>query len=422
MRLLFCGDIFSNFECGTSARSGIFFVASALLDEFCKMEDTEVTVYTSFEKKDAVERFLQISHPKLSVTAVRALSHRKLKSYLRTQNTEREKNGKRKIRGSGRLIHLCDMMDGLMAGQDAETFKSYDVFFSPCEAASPAIEKTGIPIYTVIHDLIPIVTGEFVVGKGYWFYDVLKRVSPEKYYFCISECTKRDFLEYCPKADPDHIRVAYNGFAPKDKKVTEEEAQHIIEDVGLSWKQYVLILGSVVPHKNVERQIRAGVRFIRECELSGYHVAVVGSCNDPDKILKNTKICEEDRSLVIFCGYVPDSHIGAYYKGAFCLSFTSLYEGFGLPALEAMNEGCPVVTSNTSSLPEVTGDAAVLISPEDEEEHIKAYKRLLKDTTFRESLIVRGKERVTHFRWDQTAKQMMDGMKYDRTSGKKRIN
>lgn len=95
--------------------------------------------------------------------------------------------------------------------------------------------------------------------------------------------------------------------------------------------------------------------------------------------MESAEIAQEDRHLVNFCGYVPDSHIGAYYKGAFCLSFTSLYEGFGLPVLEAMNEGCPVVTSNTSSLPEVAGDAALLILPTDEEEHIKAYKRLLKE-------------------------------------------
>ena len=414
MRLLFCGDIFSNFECGTSFRSGIFFVASALLDEFCRMKDTEVTVYADTEKKDAVERFLQIGHPDLSVTTVRKLLHRKLRHYLRMQNAKREKKGKRHLIGSGKLIRLCDMMDGLTASEDATAFKSYDAFFSPCEATPPAIEKAGIPAYTIIHDLIPIVTGEFPVGKGYWLYDVLQQVSPEKFYFCISKCTKTDFLDYCPKADPAHIRVIYMGYAPKAEAVTEGEAYRIIEDAGLSWKQYLLILGNVVPHKNVERQIRSGVRFIKECALTDYRVAVVGSCNDPDKILESAKIAQEDRGLVIFCGYVPDAHIGAYYKGAFCLSFTSLYEGFGLPVLEAMNEGCPVITSNTSSLPEVAGDAAVLIPPRDEEEHVKAYNRLLKDPTLRESLIARGKERVRRFSWNQTAKQMMDGMKHDR--------
>ena len=415
MKLLFSGDIFSNFECGTSGRSGIFFVASALLDEFCRMEDTEVTVYVSVENKEAVERFLHLANPELSVTTVRKSLHSKLRYFVKKLNEKRTKKGKRPVRGSGQLIRMCDKMDRLRAGWDAATFKDYDAFLSPCEAAPLAIEKAGVPIYTIIHDLIPIVADEFPVRRGYWLYDVLDRVSPEKYYFCISECTKRDFLEHCPKADPSHIRVIYNGYAPKTEEVAEEESHSIIENAGLSWEKYLLILGNVVPHKNVERQIRSGVRFIKECSLTDYRVAVVGSCKNPDKILESAEIAQEDRHLVNFCGYVPDSHIGAYYKGAFCLSFTSLYEGFGLPVLEAMNEGCPVVTSNTSSLPEVAGDAALLISPTDEEEHIKAYKRLLKEPSLRESLVARGKDRVTHFRWDRTAKQMMDGMKHDRT-------
>ncbi|WP_196809804.1 glycosyltransferase family 4 protein [Butyrivibrio sp. MB2005] len=390
-------------------------MASALLDEFCKMEDVEVTVYADPEKADIVERFLQTAHPTLSVITFRALPHRRLQYHLKTWLEKREKNGKRPLRGSGRLVHLFDAFDVFTYDSDVTAFKKYDAFFSPCEAAPPAIEKSGIPVYTIIHDLIPIVTGEFPVRKGYWFYDVLQQVSPEKYYFCISECTKQDFIEHCPKADTAHIRVNYNGFVPREEVLTEADGQRIVEDAGLSWKKYLLILGNVVPHKNVERQIRSGVRFIKECMLNDYRIAVVGSCNDPDKILESAKVAQDDRSLVIFCGYVPDAHIGAYYKGAFCLSFTSMYEGFGLPVLEAMNEGCPVVTSNTSSLPEVAGDAALLIPPKDDEEHVNAYTRLLKEPTLRESLIARGKERVTHFKWDQTAKLMMDAMKNDRT-------
>ncbi len=415
MRLLFYGDIFSNYDCRTSFRSGIFFVASALLDEFCKAEDMEVTVYADPEKADSVRSFLDTCHPGLSVMTVRPLLHRKIRYCLNVYNSERARKGKGRLIGSGKLTRLFAVMDSLAVGGDTKALKHYDAFFSPCEAAPPEIGKAGIPIYTVIHDLIPIVTGEFPVGKGYWLYDVLRQVSPDKYYFCISESTRRDFIEHCPKADPEHIRVVYNGYAPKAEEVTDEEAGDIIAEAGLSWRRYLLILGNVVPHKNVERQIHAGVRFIREFALTDYRIALVGSCNDPGKVLDDAKIAKEDRGLVIFCGYVPDAHIGAYYRGALGLSFTSLYEGFGLPVLEAMNEGCPVVTSNTSSLPEVAGDAAVLISPEDEEAHVRAYIRLLNDLEFRETLIVRGRERVGQFTWARTAGQMMDGMKYDRT-------
>jgi glycosyltransferase involved in cell wall biosynthesis len=259
------------------------------------------------------------------------------------------------------------------------------------------------------------VTGEFPVAKGYWLYDIMQQVSREKYYFCISQCTKRDFLKYCHKADPEKVRVVYNGYTASAKAPEREQTEQIIKAAGLVQKRYILILGNVVPHKNVNRQLRAGVRFIRQRGLSDFQIAVVGSCNDPEEILQSAKIAREDRSLIVFCGYVPDAHIRAYYGGAFCLSFTSLYEGFGLPALEAMQDGCPVVTSNTSALPEVVGDAALCIPPADEEAHIEAYTRLWKDEKLREELIRRGKERVKQFTWERTAKQMMDGMKNDRT-------
>jgi glycosyltransferase involved in cell wall biosynthesis len=305
-------------------------------------------------------------------------------------------------------------LDKLLVAFDARSFHNYDVFFSPCEAAPYAIEKSGLPIYIIIHDLIPIVTGEFPVGEGYWLYDVLKQVSPEKHYFCISNCTKQDFLKYCSAANPKHVKVTYNGYEPKNK-ILKEEAKKIIHNAGLVWKRYILILGNVVPHKNVERQINASVRFIKKTGLADFKIAIVGSVEKKEEVLERAQVSNGDRDYIVFCGYVPDDHIEAFYTGAFCLSFTSLYEGFGLPALEAMSKGCPVITSNTSSLPEVVGNAAICIPSEDVNAHIEAYTRLLNDQELGNKLIERGKERATEFRWDMTAQQMIDEMKNGRT-------
>lgn len=411
MNILFCGDIFSNFESKTSSRSGIFFVASSLLKEFCSMDDIRVTVYCSPDKKAAVKRYLQSDFPGLVAETLRPLPHRSFLSWFETINKGRLEKGLAPIKGRGKMGRACKVLDRFFVKGDLKHFRDYDVFFSPCEAAPYVIEKAGIPIYTVIHDLIPIITGEFHVGNGYWLYDVLQQVSPEKNYFCISNCTRRDFLHYCPNADPEHVRVIYNGFDPRKEELEKEEMLQIIQSKGLLWKGYILILGNVVPHKNVERQMNAGVRFIKGSGMTDYRIAIVGGCNDTEEILQKAQIAADDRKYIVFCGYVPDAHIKAYYQGAFCLSFTSYYEGFGLPALEAMNEGCPVVTSNTSSLPEVVGDAAICISPEDSDAHVEAYMRLLNDKDFRNQIIERGRERVKQFSWENTAKQMIDEMK-----------
>lgn len=414
MKVLFSGDIFSNFGSRTTFRSGIFFVAYALLKEFCAMDNITVTIYSSYSKKNKVEQFLNNSRLNIKTISVRPLPNRQLQKWLNAYNEKRDSKGLKPVKGTRRLREANESLDQRLARWDMRRFRDYDVFFSPCEAAPPAVEETGMPIYTIIHDLIPIVTGEFAVRKGYWLYDVLEQISPEKYYFCISECTRRDFLQYCPRANPEHVRVVYNGFEPKGDTITETEAAEIIRKAGLAWKRYILILGNVVPHKNVARQMKAGIRFIKESGMPDFRIAIVGSCKHPEEFLDGAGIPDDDRRLITFCGYVPDEHIQAYYRGAFCLSFTSLYEGFGLPALEAMEEGCPVVTSNTSSLPEVVGDAAICIPPEDTDAHVEAYMNLYRNPELREDLIVRGRERVNMFRWDHTAQQMIDGMKNDR--------
>ncbi len=415
MNILFDGDILSNYGSGNFARSGIFFVASSLLKEFCDLNETNITVYCSVEKKDLVEEYLLSNQLKLDIKTLFNLPHRRFINWYEKKSENRVEKGLKPLRGIGKLKSCCEALDKLWAYIEANFFREYDVFFSPCEAAPYAIERSGIPIYTIIHDLIPIVTEEFPVKKGYWLYDVLTQVSPEKNYFCISNCTKIDFLKHCPCADPRHVRVVYNGYSPSRVELKETEAKQIIQNVGLKWKCYILILGNVVPHKNVERQINAGIHFIKESGLNDFRIAIVGSCGNPNEILERAQVQNDDRKYLVFCGYVPDIHIRAYYCGAFCLSFTSLYEGFGLPALEAMADGCPVVTSNTSSLPEVVGDAAICISPLDTDAHGAAYTALLNDKKLRNEIIDRGKERVKMFSWEQTARQMMDGMKNDRT-------
>ena len=415
MKVLFCGDILSNFERDNYSRSGIYFVAASLLKEFCNTRDLRVAIYCSFEKKPLLERFLQSRQLELDIITLKPLLHRRLMVWFTKQNEKRKEEGLKPLRGRKTLSDICFFLDKFMVGFDAESFQNFDVFFSPCEAAPYVVEKSGIPIYIIIHDLIPIVTGEFPVGEGYWLYDVLKQVSPEKHYFCISDCTKQDFLRYCPTANPKHVKVTYNGYEQKSKSLKEEKAQQIVHDVGLVWNRYILILGNVVPHKNVERQINASVRFIKKSGLSDFKIAIVGSVEKKDEVLERAQVSDDDRDYIVFCGYVPDDHIEAYYTGAFCLSFTSLYEGFGLPALEAMSVGCPVITSNTSSLPEVVGDAAICIPPEDINAHIEAYTRLWNDQELRNEFIERGKKRVTNFRWDMTAKQMIDEMRHGRT-------
>ena len=123
---------------------------------------------------------------------------------------------------------------------------------------------------------------------------------------------------------------------------------------------------------------------------------------------------------IIFKGYVSDSLLKSYYKHALAVAYPSLYEGFGLPPLEAMASGAPVMTSNTSSLPEVVGDAAILINPNDKEQIAKSLERIIRDPQLRHDMRIKGAEQVKKFNWARVARNIV-GIYYE-TYNKKNGN
>ena len=121
------------------------------------------------------------------------------------------------------------------------------------------------------------------------------------------------------------------------------------------------------------------------------------------------KILEKyDKSKIILSGYINEEELSSYYSNALCFVYPSLYEGFGLPVLEAMSCGCPVITSETSSLPEVVGDTGIKINPKNDKEMIEALERMYYDNIFRALCSERGLERAKEFSWEKCAKEITD--------------
>jgi glycosyltransferase involved in cell wall biosynthesis len=215
----------------------------------------------------------------------------------------------------------------------------------------------------------------------------------------ISENTKQNIMSFYG-IDSERICVIFPGF--------ESDRYHLgIKTEGLKKKyaltEYLLYAGNLLPHKNLQRLLRAfsliAMQFPYKLVIAGfrdprYYPALVAEA----QVLRVSE-------KVLFLNYVPADELPAFYAGAEAFVFPSLYEGFGLPPLEAMACGCPVVTSNVSSLPEVCGDAAYYVNPYDIENIAEGIHKVLTDKFLRRSLIEKGLERAKLFSWEKSAKE-----------------
>jgi glycosyltransferase involved in cell wall biosynthesis len=220
----------------------------------------------------------------------------------------------------------------------------------------------------------------------------------------ISENTKKEMQELFD-IPPSKIDIVYAGVdAPI--KMTRKEAREIISRIGIKQK-YILFVGTIEPRKNVKNLIHAYAALPRSIRQE-YKLILVGK-----KGWRTNDIYQAAVGLgnqVKFMGYLTERELASLYKTTTLFVYPSLYEGFGLPVLEAMSYGAPVVTSNTTSLPEVAGDAAIIINPWHIKEITRAIKRVISNDTLREKLITRGLERIKNFTWKKCAQKTLDSI------------
>lgn len=221
----------------------------------------------------------------------------------------------------------------------------------------------------------------------------------------ISHATKRDLINWYG-ADPDRITVTHHGcssiFAPPaDPRVVAAVTAHY----GLGQRPYLLYIGTVQPRKNLSRVIDALALTI----AAGYDLdlVIVGKRGWLSEPIERRAGELGIANRVHFTGFVADADLPALLAGALAFVFPSLYEGFGMPVVEAMACGTPVITSNSSSLPEIAGDAALLVDPLDTNAIAAAIMRLNDDHDLRATLRQRGLARARLFNWETCARQTL---------------
>jgi len=214
----------------------------------------------------------------------------------------------------------------------------------------------------------------------------------------VSECTKRDLMEHM-KVDEKKIRVTYLGADERFRPASREEISGVKEKYNLN-APFLLSVGSV-PRKNIDRILRAfAASLYREKFL------LVLCCHV--EMEKHRQLAEKlgIRQRIRLLGKLTDSDLVALYSGCHCFVFPSLYEGFGLPIVEAMQCGAPVITSNMSSCPEVAGDAAILVNPVELGEITEAINQICRQERLRQQLVHKGFERAKIFSWQKFAEDM----------------
>ena len=250
------------------------------------------------------------------------------------------------------------------------------------------------PQVTVVHDLLPLFFPAEYPRQQHYFRHLVPRVlRRSRVVVADSESTRQDVIRHY-RLDPARSQVIYPGY---DRDAFAEEVSGLAAPPVAD--PYFLYVGNLFPHKNLERVVAALalVRRTHACRLvirgEGRHRRAL------DARIHALGMAE----AVAFVPYVDEPALRRLYAGSIALAFPSLYEGFGFPVLEAMACGTPVLTSRCSSLPEVAGDAALLVDPTSTTEVAGAMERLLVDEGLRDSLRRRGREQVRRFSWSETA-------------------
>jgi glycosyltransferase involved in cell wall biosynthesis len=267
--------------------------------------------------------------------------------------------------------------------------------------------RCSLPYVVTIHDLAVL---RFPERFRIWFRNYSRFVLPRlaanaAKIIAVSEASRNDIIEYLDQS-PERVVAVPNGvapgFGPRSRDLDETVA--VRQRYGLQ-ADFALTVGSVEPRKNLVRLLRAVSALRRDPATSDVQLVHVGPPGwlNRDVILAHRELGLE--SAVRFLGYVPTAELPTLYSLARLLVYPSLYEGFGLPVLEAMACGCPVVTSNTSSLPEVAGSAAVLVDPTSTDSIAEGLRRVWSDAALQAKLREMGLVRAGQFSWQRTARE-----------------
>jgi len=285
-----------------------------------------------------------------------------------------------------------------------------DVFFTPYDKIPL---RAPCPVVMTIHDLLYQYVSD-LSGPKKWLYNTLYRM--QRGYMArsaakvltVSEYSRKDISKYYG-LDRHEIAVTYNAVSKRFRPdIQKTEIETIKHKYGIS-DPYVLNLNNFKPHKNASGLVTAFAK-VDEKKRNDITLVIAGKHNTFTKALEEQIDQLQLKNAIHLPGVIDDEDLPAIYAGAFCFIISSYYEGFGIPPLEAMASATPVISSNATSLPEVVGDAGILVSPHDTDAMAIALETMFHDTALSEELAQKGLERAKLFTQEEVANRILNAL------------
>lgn len=292
---------------------------------------------------------------------------------------------------------------------DSESISNAEIYHSPFEPIPEQIQKAQhLKKFLSVMDLIPILfPAYFKSHEGTAVEKAINSLDPESWVLCISQSTKDDLCNYAKNLDPSKVLVTH--LAASDLFYLCSDRQQIAQTrtkYGIPDAPYILSLSTLEPRKNINHLIRCFTQLVQQEKLQDLYLVLVGTKGwNYDQIFAEISNHSTLKDRIIVTGYVADEDLATLYSGAMVFVYPSLYEGFGLPPLEAMQCGVPVITSNTSSLPEVVGDAGIMLDPKDQDGLCHSLLQVYTDTDLRQTLSRQSLQQAKKFSWERCTQE-----------------
>ncbi|MEG4944702.1 glycosyltransferase [Microcoleus sp. F4-D5] len=301
---------------------------------------------------------------------------------------------------------------------DQESLSEADIFHATFyHIPHQARECKKLKKFATVYDLIPIVLSQLFIGKNDADYQrmqaSLNSLTAEDYILCISQATKNDLLNHV-KLNPERVFVTHlaANTALFYRCNDAENIASVKHKYGIPDAPYILGVSTLEPRKNLEHVIRCFAKVVQQQGIKDLNLVLVGAKGwEYEKIFQEIANFGLSKDRIIITGYVADEDLAAIYSGAMVFIYPSLYEGFGLPPLEAMQCGIPVITSNNSSLPEVVGDAGIMLNAADADGLCHSILKLYSTPALRQEMSLKSLAQAKKFSWERCTQETIAAYK-----------